>query len=750
MKLETVNIKGFRSIENAELANCGDFNVLIGKNNTGKSSVLLAINAFFYCIKDGQVVSPNPKFSQEIDFFKRQTNSPIEITLTFSLMPDDIDTLTQDIVTEAPQRKNAVAGIDSSLKLSVTIAITPPANSFSFVKQIALVSVANISKSNFDVDIIIFRVSNEAASELHERLLRSKDYNKKAETLLSIISDLDPDDFRRLSKTEKNDVRELRTFIRYRLSAGSNIFEMSNDILKTVTDTIDKSTSYEDLQKEIKRLASSMKEDAKATLIQPLNNKLGTFAGEESSIPDYIQKLLQRICLNKVLYLTERRKQIGKEEAEKLLELKVTRGGTTILQSIQETVSALLGVRIDAFQNSSSYGNQASAEMDVDDFLVEVNGSGIKEALRLVLDVEFVRPNILLVEEPEIHLHPGLETSIMRYLKRISCNCQIFLTTHSTNFLDTGEMKNVYLISKPNSTQIRQLDVEEAEAEIPQELGIRLSSLFMFDRLIFVEGQSDEDILREWASTLGINLSQANVGFIHMGGARNFAHFATEATLSFLRKRQIQMWFLIDRDEKEDYEVSNLQKILGQKATVKVLQRREIENYLICPRVIKDFIEFKRKSSGVSNIEPIPSELEIKAKIEECAEKLKQFTVNKRVLKIACKPIYPNTKGLFKEVAEGEDIFINQVSEEIQQIIEQLEAQQSRLETLYTEKLDEVNKVWQSSKLNLVPGDLLLDMVCQAYKIRFRKERDGSKLAILMKNNEISQEIIDIIQEFGS
>ncbi|WP_334758049.1 AAA family ATPase [Nostoc sp.] len=53
MKLETINVKRFRSIESTELANCGDFNVLIGKNNTGKSSILLAINAFFECIKNG-------------------------------------------------------------------------------------------------------------------------------------------------------------------------------------------------------------------------------------------------------------------------------------------------------------------------------------------------------------------------------------------------------------------------------------------------------------------------------------------------------------------------------------------------------------------------------------------------------------------------------------------------------------------------------------------------------------------------
>jgi predicted ATP-dependent endonuclease of OLD family len=79
-------------------------------------------------------------------------------------------------------------------------------------------------------------------------------------------------------------------------------------------------------------------------------------------------------------------------------------------------------------------------------------------------------------------------------------------------------MKNVYLVSKPEgSTEIQLLDMEQAEARLPKELGVRLSSLFMFDRLVFVEGPTDEAILREWANTLNLNLSQANVGFISMG-----------------------------------------------------------------------------------------------------------------------------------------------------------------------------------------------------------------------------------------
>jgi len=117
-----------------------------------------------------------------------------------------------------------------------------------------------------------------------------------------------------------------------------------------------------------------------------------------------------------LLFLKERREPIGKREAEQLLDLKITRGGPEKLRAIQETVSALLGVEIDAFKVSSR--EDSSAELDVDKFLVQVNGAGIREALRLILDYEFRQPDILLVEEPEIHLHPALEVSMMRYLKK--------------------------------------------------------------------------------------------------------------------------------------------------------------------------------------------------------------------------------------------------------------------------------------------------------------------------------------------
>jgi putative ATP-dependent endonuclease of OLD family len=740
VKLESVQIKRFRSVESGELARCGDFNVLIGKNNSGKSNILSAIYAFFHYIGSGNAVSLKSPSLRDVDFFGKKTDLSIEINLIFSLLLAERDALIRDIVTEAPQMKNAADGLDPTLRLSTTVSITPPPRSFGFVSKIALRDTIRPSTKRPDSERILLKVDEEAANELYNHLYN---YNQKVQDADALLN-IDKDRFRYTLDAWKEDKRHMpfRFFVERTFTSG-----LSDQSLQLMEALFAEPSSYEDALRSITTLAAKLHKEAESLREEPLRHRISTFTGEASSIPDYVRSLLRRVAEMKVHYLRERRKPIGKEEAERLLHLKVRRGGTQVLSSIQDTVSSLLGVQIDAFEGSSSSRRESAAEMDVDDFLVELNGSGIREALRIVLDVEFEHPDLLLIEEPEMHLHPSLETSMMRYLKRIGPDCQVFISTHSTNFLDTGEMKNVYLISKTDSTRIQLLDYEEAENQIPKELGIRLSSLFMFDRLVFVEGSSDEAILREWASALTLNLSRSNVGFIHMGGVRNFTHYAAEAILSFLTKRQVQMWFILDRDERNDDEITKLKEMVGERADVRTLERREIESYLLCPRAIVRFIARKRELSQVQFEEELPTESDIENTIRRCASELKQIAIDKRVVKILCRPVYLSTKRLFEDsesttVADG-------IAQEIRRSIKELEEAKSRIQSVYEEQTKVINDVWASIGSHIVPGDLLLDLVCQQYGVRFKKDRDGVRLASLMDETEIDREVKEIIHSIG-
>lgn len=527
--------------------------------------------------------------------------------------------------------------------------------------------------------------------------------------------------------------------------------EISAEVLRAADTLFNEDASDEEVVAGLRTLANRMREEANHVANDLLRSKIDTFAGEASIIPSYIQYLLRKVAQLKVLHLRDRRKVIGREEAAQLLRLKTRRGGPEKLRYIQDTVSSLLGVQVDAFESDlltpAPRSNETLAELDVNNFLVQVNGSGIREALRVILDYEFERPHILLVEEPEIHLHPALETSMMQYLKRISHECQVFLTTHSTNFLDTVEMRNVYLVSKRKSTQINMLDSDQAEADLPRELGIRLSSLFMFDRLVFVEGASDESIIREWASTLDVNLSEANVGFVTMGGARNFSHFAAEATLSFLRKRQVGIWFLIDRDERDDAEIAKLRTSLSERATFEVLSRREIENFLIIPRALTNFIRIKQSlaSSGSQNA---PTPLEVNEVIDREADKLKQFALSKRAMRMVSRPILPGRSINFENLSE--EASLSAMSDSVDAAIQELTTVRDQIEGTYQQYKEAIESIWSTDKLSLIPGDLLLDAVCRVFGVRYKKERDGSRLASLMESSEIDREVVSILRRIGS
>ncbi len=277
-------------------------------------------------------------------------------------------------------------------------------------------------------------------------------------------------------------------------------------------------------------------------------------------------------------------------------------------------------------------------------------------------------------------------------------------------------MRNVYLVSKKTSTSVQRIDIEEAESVLPRELGLRLSSLFMFDRLVFVESPTDENVIREFSVKLGVNLGQANVGFVAMGGVRFLSFFAAEKTLSFLAKRQVKSWIVIDRDEKDSVDVENLRRTIGTQAALKVLERRELENYLITPKAIIEFVKLKCQLSGKQVPADLPSVDEVKQAIQEAAEKLKAFTIQKRVHRNLSKPIYP--KFAEAEIPTSQSI-VESVKAELQRQADALQEGIQKIEDIYNQESAEVEASWSQKKLDNVPGDMLIDAVCQKYGVRF-------------------------------
>lgn len=585
----------------------------------------------------------------------------------------------------------------------------------------------------------MFELDDKAVNELYEIVASVERADASRASLTKFMQSFDDDDYGTAKRNRNRDIGGPP--IEYFLGRH----QMDPRLVSEVVKVFNSSESYEAFSNAITQLSNAAEESKQGLSQRPINAAIKTFTGEEHTVPRYVKQLLSRIKGTKILHFKERRVPIGSEEAKRLLSLKTRRGGTEVLVRIQSTIDELLGVKVDAFEGPVARG-QSVAELDVDDFLIQVNGSGIREALRLILDTEFENPDILLVEEPEIHLHPALETSIMSYLREVSRGIQVFITTHSTNFLDTGNFQNVFLVLKNGSTSVAPLTLAEAADKLPSELGIRLSSLFMYDQIIFVEGPSDEQIIREIARTLNVNLGQLNVGFIQLRGVRNLGHYAAAEVVSFLTRRQVKLHFLIDADEANSVHFARLRDEFGDNARIQILKRREIENYLLSPAANIRHLASRTRST---NNRPFaaPTEETFRSQEEEAAEGLKHLAIWKRVMSLTCRPLYPADQD--RGVPEDMDSAVMRATTILTRMRDLADATISEVKEVYEKAADAVEREWPTSKMDIVPGSAILDEVYKRYGFRYDKMRDGIGVAAQMEESEIDRELRDFIHVLG-
>lgn len=151
---------------------------------------------------------------------------------------------------------------------------------------------------------------------------------------------------------------------------------------------------------------------------------------------------------------------------------------------------------------------------------------------------------VLLIEEPEAHLHPQLQIKLIKYLENVvknQENMQIILTTHSPVLASSVSIDNIIHISAYNdsikSAQLSKLDLGSSKDFINRWLDITKSTLFFAKGVILVEGISESLLIPELAKLvlfkhnqsnptkkLPETLEEAGVSVININGV-NFKHF---------------------------------------------------------------------------------------------------------------------------------------------------------------------------------------------------------------------------------
>jgi len=134
---------------------------------------------------------------------------------------------------------------------------------------------------------------------------------------------------------------------------------------------------------------------------------------------------------------------------------------------------------------------------------------------------------LLLIEEPEAHLHPQRQLQLMEFLEAAAKPSeglrpvQVILTTHSPNLSSKIPLQNLVLMQRQQAFSLAEDQTCLATDDyrfLSRFLDVTKAGLFFAKGLLVVEGDAEAILLPSLARRLGKDLTKHGVSIINVGG----------------------------------------------------------------------------------------------------------------------------------------------------------------------------------------------------------------------------------------
>lgn len=172
--------------------------------------------------------------------------------------------------------------------------------------------------------------------------------------------------------------------------------------------------------------------------------------------------------------------------------------------------------------------------------------------------------SLLLIEEPEAHLHPQRQLQLSSFLAQQAAKApnpiQVILSTHSPILASKIYVENLVLVTKGSVRSLRQKSTQLSAPDyrfLQRFLDSTKANLFFARGVILVEGDAEQILLPTLARLLGKDLTKAGISVVNIGStaharySRIFqsqvedetvgqsSHFASSPPVAVMRDRDI-------------------------------------------------------------------------------------------------------------------------------------------------------------------------------------------------------------------
>ena len=173
----------------------------------------------------------------------------------------------------------------------------------------------------------------------------------------------------------------------------------------------------------------------------------------------------------------------------------------------------------------------------------------------------FPKGTIVLLEEPEIHLHARAQRELRKLIEKWSSKLQFVITTHSTVFAHPTINTSIYLVTKTGGdSHVRIIEEPEELGQIRLELGVNNSDLYGYDAIVFVEGESEEIAFPLILKSMGIDTRERGIRIENIRGSGKVKKLGQY--LEYLKGSNVQPFVIADGDKEVSRSLADWERSL--------------------------------------------------------------------------------------------------------------------------------------------------------------------------------------------
>ena len=272
-------------------------------------------------------------------------------------------------------------------------------------------------------------------------------------------------------------------------------------------------------------------------------------------------------------------------------------GQDRVLYSMNRNIESMLSVTTELYQEAAGVTRP-----------IERMGKGMRSIYMLSLletytEDEDQNPSIIMVEDPEIFLHPTLQKTSGDILYRLSKKNQVIFSTHSPNLLpnfNKRQIKQVVLDENGMPTVRQDTDI----SAILDNLGYTANDLMNVNFVFIVEGKQDKSrlplLLKKYYSEMYDD--KGNLSRVAIITTNSCTNIKTYANLKYMNQVYIKDRFLMIRDgdgkdpdvlkrqlckyyeEQDIRDIDHLPRVKPK--NVLILKYYSFENYFLNPKIM--------------------------------------------------------------------------------------------------------------------------------------------------------------------